>query len=245
VTPLPDTRSHRGPDPRDGPAFDPPAWPALRAAVSDLSWLLERGYAPVSSLKLVGDRHSLTNRQRMAVWRSSCSNTARARRLGQEVNAAAVVGQAIVIDGFNVLTTIEAALGDAVILRGRDGALRDLAGIHGTYRKVEETLPALRLIGRVLAELHVARGRWLLDTPVSNSGRLKGAILEAAAAEGWIWDVELVFNPDAVLSTSPDIVATADSAILDRGPRWFNLAHRTIERHIPTARVIDLDVLVL
>ena len=53
---LPDTRSHRGPDPRDGAAFEPPSRPALRAAVSDLSWLLGRGYAPVSALKLVGDR---------------------------------------------------------------------------------------------------------------------------------------------------------------------------------------------
>ena len=242
---MPDTRTHRGPDPRDSPAFDPPAWPALRAAVADFSWLLERGYAPVSSLKLVGDRHSLTERQRMAVWRSSCSDTARARRLGQEVTALAVAGQAIVIDGFNVLTTIEAAVGGAVILRGRDGALRDLAGIHGTYRKVEETLPALRLIGEVLAALDVARGHWLLDSPVSNSGRLKGLILEAAAAQGWTWDAELSFNPDAVLSAAPEIVATADSAILDRGPRWFNLARAVIERHVPTARVIDLDVLIL
>src|SRR5437763_1300671 len=64
---VPDTRSHRGPDPRDGLAFDPSAWPALRAAVADLSWLLERGYAPTSALKLVGDRWSLTERQRAAV----------------------------------------------------------------------------------------------------------------------------------------------------------------------------------
>ena len=180
----------------------------------------------------------------MAVWRSSCSETARARRLGQEMSAAAVAGQALVIDGFNLLTTIEAALGGAVILRGRDGALRDLAGVHGTYRKVEETLPALRLIGDVLAALDVGSGLWLLDRPVSNSGRLKGLILEIAAAQHWSWNAELLFNPDAVLSASPEIVATADSAILDRGPRWFNLA-QVVERHVPTARVVDLEVHVL
>ena len=156
-----------------------------------------------------------------------------------------MAGQAIVLDGFNILTTIEAALGGAVILRGRDGALRDLAGIHGTYRKVEETLPALRLVGDVLAALNVARAHWLLDRPVSNSGRLRGLILEAAAAQGWTWDVELAFNPDAILSASPEIVATADSAILDRGPRWFNLTREAIKRHVPTARIVDLEVHVL
>jgi hypothetical protein len=131
-----------------------------------------------------------------------------------------------------------------VILRGRDGALRDLAGVHGTYRKVEETLPALRIIGEVLAALDVSACRWLLDSPVSNSGRLKGMILETAAVQGWIWAAELLFNPDAVLSASSEIVATADSAILDRGPRWFNLARATLERHIPTARVVDVSMLV-
>jgi hypothetical protein len=241
-TALPDTRTHRGPDPRDSPAFDPPAWPALRAAVSDLSWLLERQYAPMSSLKLVGDRYALTDRQRMAVMRSSCSDTALGRRREHQQSAAALAGQAIVIDGFNLLTTIEAALGGGVILSGRDGVYRDLAGVHGTYRKVAETLPALRLVGAVLAALGVARTRWLLDRPVSNSGRLKTIILEMAQEQGWDWEAELAFNPDALLGTSPDLVATADSAILDRGPRWFNLARYAIERHVPSARVVNLEV---
>jgi hypothetical protein len=239
---LPDTRTHRGPDPRDSPAFDPPAWPALRGAVADLSWLLEREYAPTSSLKLVGDRYALTDRQRMAVMRSSCSDAALQRRREQQQIASALGGQPVVIDGFNVLTTIEAALGGGVILCGRDGVYRDLAGVHGTYRKVEETLPALRLVGAVLTALGVARTRWLLDRPVSNSGRLKAMILEMAQEQGWTWEAELAFNPDALLSTSPDLIVTADSVILDRGPRWFNLARDVIERHIPTARVVDLGV---
>jgi hypothetical protein len=237
---LPDTRSHRGPDPRDGLAFGPPAWPALRSAVADLSWLLERGYAPTSSLKLVGDRWSLTERQRLAVLRCTCGDTARARRWRHRVEPASLQGQALVIDGFNVLTTIEAALGGAVILRGRDGVDRDLAGIHGTYRKVEETLPALGLVGVVLATFDVARCLWLLDRPVSNSGRLGALILRLAEEYGWTWDVELAFNPDPLLIASAEIVATADSVILDRCARWFNLARFTIERCVPTARVVEL-----
>jgi hypothetical protein len=239
---LPDTRTHRGPDPRDSPAFDPPAWPALRAAVGDLSWLLERQYAPTSSLKLVGDRYALTDRQRMAVMRSSCSDAALLCRGEHQLSASELSGKAIVVDGFNLLTTIEAALGGGVVLRGRDGVYRDLAGIHGTYRKVAETLPALRLVGAVLAALGVTRTRWLLDRPVSNSGRLRTMILETAQQQGWAWDAELAYNPDALLGASVDLIATADSAILDGGPRWFNLARETIERQIPTARIVDLEV---
>ena len=79
---MPDARAHRGPDPRDRDAFAPAAWPRLREAVADLSWLLTRGYAEASSLKLVGDRLALTERQRMAVRRCACADAARARRLG-------------------------------------------------------------------------------------------------------------------------------------------------------------------
>ena len=43
----------------------------------------------------------------------------------------------------NVLITLESALGGGVLLRCRDGCLRDMASLHGTYRIVDETDPAL------------------------------------------------------------------------------------------------------
>lgn len=243
---MPDTRGHRGPDPRDAEAFHPSAWTALRTAVAELSWLLERGYAPASALKLVGDRWNLTERQRAAVRRCACSDTALARRQRHQVSPPNLVGASLWIDGFNVLTTLEAALGGAVVLRGRDGCDRDLAGIHGTYRRVDETRPALALLGDVLAALGVGPATWLLDRPVSNSGRLRSLMLETATERGWTWHVDVVNDPDPILAGSPGIVATADSAILDRCERWTNLARVAIEARVPTARLVDLsqDVLI-
>ena len=112
-------------------------------------------------------------------------------------------GRAVWIDGFNVLTTVEAALGGAVVLIGRDGSLRDIAGVHGTYRRVEETTPAIALVGAALDRLGVGPCRWLLDRPVSNSGRLRAMLLDAAADAGRDWAVELPFDPDAELIASP------------------------------------------
>ena len=64
-----------------------------------------------------------------------------------------VGGGRIDVKGFLRFTiTVEAALSDGFLFMGRDGCLRDLAGIHGTYRRVEETLPAVEQIGRFLAE---------------------------------------------------------------------------------------------
>jgi hypothetical protein len=116
-----------------------------------------------------------------------------------------------------------------------------MASMHGSYRKVRETVPALDLLGRTLARLGVAEAVWLLDRPVSNSGRLKRLMEDHAAAQGWPWRVELAADPDRVLVDLPEVVATADSAILDRCRRWFNLARQTVESEVPGARVVDLS----
>jgi hypothetical protein len=199
------------------PGYSPPKMHArLSQAAEDLCWLLSRGYAPDSSLKLVGDRYGLVARQRVAVARCSCSDGDRDRRRKHEVTFQALYNQPLKLDGYNVLTSIEATPSGGVILSTRDGVYRDMASMHGTYRKVAETLPALELLGAQLAELETAECTWYLDRPVSNSGRLKSLMEELASEKGWPWQVELAANPDALLAESAEVVATADSMILNR-----------------------------
>lgn len=238
---MPDKRSHRGPHPEDGRLFAPDARPRLRDAVRDLSWLLGRGYSSISSLKIVGDRYALEGRQRIAVARCACSDEARERRRRSRGELSELAGQTLLIDGYNVLTSAEAALAGGVILRARDGAFRDLASVHGTWRKVQETAPAAELIGRLLAELQVARAIWHLDSPVSNSGRLKAILAALARQNGWTWEILLVASPDRILSQTDEFVATADSGILDQCRRWANLARAVIERCVPGANIVDLS----
>jgi hypothetical protein len=237
---VPDQRRHRGPHPDDERLFSPAALPALQTATAELCWLLSRRYAPESSLKLVGDRHALEARQRLAVARCACIDEAAARRGKRQVSPQSLAGACLHIDGYNVLTTIEAALSGGVLLLARDGAMRDMASMHGSYRKVEETAPALRLIGQTLADFNVGDALWLLDRPVSNSGRLRKIIEELAAQCGWTWRVELVHNPDVELAQSDEIIATADSGILDLCGTWFNLARDVVEKQVCNAWIIDL-----
>ena len=236
---MPDKRTHRGAHPEDARLFDRDQHPRLRDAVAHVSWLLTRGYAQPSAMKLVGDRFNLDARQRTAVMRCACSDQALVARRARELQPVDIRGRAILIDGYNVLTTAEMALGGGVILVGRDGAVRDMASIHGSYRKVEETRPAIELIGRTLASLGIARATWYLDAPVSNSGRLKVIIRDIDQSHGWDWTVEIVPNPDAILSQSPEPVATADSAILDGCAAWFNLAAAVVGA-APRAWLIDM-----
>ena len=238
---MPDRRVHRGPHPDDLQLFAAEAWPLLTAAIDDLCWLLSRSYPTNAARKLVGDRYNLTARQRIAVERCSCSEASMAARRSRQASPEAVRGRSLWLDGYNVLTTIEAALSGGVILAGRDGCYRDMASMHGSYRKVVETLPALEHIGHTASELEVAECIWYLDRPVSNSGRLRAIVEQMGARHGWPWHAELVQDPDGLLAQSGQVVVTADSAILDRCAAWFNLARETIARHVPDAIIPDLS----
>lgn len=237
---MPDKRLHRGPHPEDVASFSDAALPLLRRAVADLSWLLSRGYAGKSSLKLVGDRFSLTERQRIAVRRCACSDEELRSRASREIALESVAGKCVLLDGFNVLTTVEAALGKGVVLIGRDQCCRDMASMHGSFKKVEETPDAIHLVGQTLARLGARETVWYLDQPVSNSGRLKQLIATIAVERGWSWLVELVPDPDAVLAKADEVIASADSGILDRCGMWLNLAGEVIREHVPDAWYVRL-----
>ena len=239
---MPNKVSHRGPAPGDEQLFGPSALPLLREAVHDLCWLLNRGYAQTSALELVGNRYSLRDRQRLAVGRSACPDILLLRRRKHCLDPSAMRGRDLWLDGYNVLMGMEAALGGGVVLLGRDGCCRDVLGIHGSYHRVQETEPALRLIARATAELGILRCQWWLDRPVSNSGRLKALILDLAGREGWDWKVDLAMNPDRVLVETGEVVTTADSYILDQCARWFNLVRLAITSGVPSARIVDLSL---
>lgn len=208
-----------GADPEERRAFA--AAGPLVAATEELSWLLGRGYAEAAAATLVGDHHQLTRLQRAAIRRSACSDAARDAREARRVDAPD--GRRIAVDGFNQLVTTERALAGGVVLRGRDGALRDVAGVHGTWRRSAGTGAALARLVDALAG--AADVRWVLDQPVSNSGRL-AALIRARGGE-----VEVVDAADGrllALAAEGFVLATSDAGLLDRGVAWIPLVARAL-----------------
>ncbi len=236
----PDTREHRGPHPSDREFFADEQIPTLRTATTELSWLLSHGYKLTSSMKLVGDRYRLTERQRLAVSRSACSDAALVRRKDHCVSVKHLSNEDVIIDGFNLIISIEAALSGAPLLVCRDECIRDLSSVHGSYRSVQETESAISLIGEICEQLCPASVLWLLDRPISNSGRLARRIADIAERHGWPWMVEVVFNPDAQIVSSSSIAITSDSSILDRVETWTNLKSYLVQQRLNHSWLIDL-----
>ena len=237
---MPDQRQHRGRHPADSRLFAPAEVPVLRQATEELSWLFARGYSQRAALKLVGDHFGLRERQRLAVLRSSCGESAATERRQRRLTVTELQGQPLAVDGFNCLITSEAALSGGLLLRGRDHALRDLSSVHGSYRQVQETERALQLLGNVIAGAAPAEVRWFLDRPVSNSGRLRGTIETMAASAGWPWQVELANNPDRAIAATGWVAASTDAWLLDRCPHWVCLPDAVVVQVAVSPWIVDL-----
>lgn len=231
-------QKHRGQHPSDFKLFTDKTVLSLRSAIADFSWLLTKGYPEKGALKLVGDHFRMKERQRKAVRRCSCSDESLATRNARHLSKENLAGKSVWIDGFNILITLESALSGGLIFEGRDGCFRDLASIHGTYRKVSETERAIYLVGDFLQTRGVKEVFWLFDKPVSNSGRMKSIIYEIAEQKAWNWNAELFFNPDNELIACDAVVVTTDSMILDNAKEWTNLSRFLIEEFVPDALII-------
>ena len=220
---MPDSRSHRGAHPQDASDFAAECVPRLKRAVRELSYLFTHEYSEVAALKLVGDHHQLTARQRQAVLRCACSDHSLRERSQRRVAPDQLGGSYVGVDGFNCLITIEAMLSRAPVFVGRDAALRDLASVHGTYRSVEEAKPAALALGNALRKAGARGAHVFLDRPVGNSGRLRALLLELFADGPLEVSVSLHDSVDRELIEACELVASADSFILDNADAWLDL----------------------
>jgi hypothetical protein len=234
------SQRHRGAHPEDLRLFHASQLPRIFAAAVEVSYLLSRGYPPDPAFSFVGGHHQLHARQRLALRRIACSDAQKTVRGQQLLPIARAASGTLHIDGLNLIITLEVALSGGPLFRGRDGALRDLAGLRGSYHPVEETEEALRLVGECLTTLAAPAVAFYLDAPVANSGRLRARILEHAAS--WPFPVEVTLLPDADKALlGKDRVVSADGAVLDGCGSWLNLSSFLIERALPRTWIIADD----
>ncbi|MCL1993267.1 MAG: DUF434 domain-containing protein [Spirochaetes bacterium] len=222
----------------DGRDFSPEQMPLLKKALAEIAWLLDRGYSIKSAVVFVANHYLFTERQRAALMRAAASGEDVKRRVEKEL--AGCEGKKVNIDGFNILITLEVALAGSTLISCMDGAVRDLAGLRGTYRLIDKTDAAILLLGKRLKEMGAAQAAFYLDAPVSNSGRLSARIRHLLCEYGFGLSVETVASPDALLKNLPCVVSS-DAIILNDCESWINMARIIIEEDIPGASFVDLS----
>lgn len=212
----------------------------LREAQKDICFLLDRNYSIDKTIEFVGNHFLFSVRQRLALKRSLSSSDYIKRRKNHEL-IDGYENSTLHIDGLNIIITLEVALSNSTLLRCMDGTLRDLAGLRGTYKLIDKTDLAIRLIGKKLNQMKIQKVIFYLDSPVSNTGRLKLKILEILNKYNFDVDVLLVPNADVILNKLDNVV-TSDGIILNTCTSWINLAYKIVSEELPNTSFIDFQV---
>lgn len=237
----PDKRKHRGPGPKDYQLFAEDQITILKAAAKDYCWLLDRDYSAKAALKIVGDHFKLRERQRKALDRC-CQPSGLVMGIKQRelILASGIIDQPIIIDGFNLLIILEAALSGAPLFKGRDSLIRDISGLHGSYHKISETPIAISLAAEFFKEFPPSHILWVFDKPVSNSGRLAALVAQTGKETTIKWHTKLENQTDNKVSQSDGVVISSDSQIVTKCGKWFNLSSYIIDKHMKEKWLIDI-----
>lgn len=212
----------------------------LKLAVQDMQYLLSRGYAEKASSELIGNRYRLKTRQIQAFRSTSASMNQVEHRKSKQLSITDLKDQTVYLDGFNILILLESLLSEAYIFEGSDGCYRDLSGVHGTYKRVNQTQQSIEWIDLFFQKSQPQKLIWIFDKPVSNSGRIKQIILEYTLEKNLNWEVELEYNPDRFLAENAFIAVSSDAWILDNAKNWFNLVGFLIEEEKLQVNLIKL-----
>ena len=212
----------------------------LKSAVQDMNYLLSKEYPEKSSSELVASRYKLKARQIQALRGVSASDQQIENRKSKEFQISDLKNKTLYLDGFNVLILLESLLSQAYIFEGLDGCFRDLSGVYGTYKRVQQTLIAIELVSVIFKKSGLQKLIWIFDQPVSNSGRIKQMILDFAKENNLNWEVELEFNPDKILVDNADNVVSSDAWILDHCKNWFNLVGFLIEEEKLSVNLVKM-----
>ncbi|NJP39640.1 DUF434 domain-containing protein [Oscillospiraceae bacterium HV4-5-C5C] len=221
----------RGGSPQDQRDFSGPELERLRQAAGHIRYLLNQGYPLDSAVTFVANHFQLSLRQRSALKRVLTTDQLAEQRRQRCLDLTRLRGATAQIDGFNTIITLETLLCGSPVFAGLDGAIRDLAGLRGTYRLIPETHRAVSLILDILEQNAASGAVFFLDEPVSNSGRLLNLI--AAVHEQRHSPVKLDFQVikavDARLGELSHVI-TSDAMILDSCISWHNLLAQVLRQ---------------
>jgi hypothetical protein len=210
----------------------------LREAGEELYYFINRGYQIKPASTFVGNHHLLSERQRLALVRSISPKGSIEERVAKEVHE--LKDSVVYIDTFNTVITLEIAFSGSTLLSCMDGTIRDLAGLRGTYRIIDKTDMAIEAIRKVLEAEGVKEVHFMIDAPISNSGRLSSKIEDMFAGSSVKTECEVIFDVDKSMYDKENVI-TSDAIILDKCSSWFNLTERAIEEEIgeyPFVRVL-------
>ena len=226
----------------------------------DLLELLDKQYPKKASLELVGNRYNLNRDERLILYRGVFDTESMERRKKKRFDFVRGMGpdsfniERVIIDGYNVLISIESYLKGKIIFRALDGYVRDTSGVHGNHAIDDCTQRSVVLIADFVKDLTAeVRSqpdvRVFLDSPVSKSGELARSITDLFKQRGVEAEVKALKNPDSVIEvmskeSAHSLTATSDTVIIDKVEQVVDIPD-FVTKNVFGASVLDLHTLLL
>lgn len=202
----------------------------IKKAAIDFRYLLDRGYPRRASLELIGNRYQLDSDERHLLHRSVFSKKDSQIRLKKKIPLNELKGRSLAIDGYNVLITIEAGISKRPLILGDDGFIRDISDVSKNYRKSQITLEALKLIFKTLNKIKPNYTLFLFDSPISRSGELAHEVRDFLKKERLSGNAMAIKVPEHILIGFKGIIATSDTAIINKSRKVVDLAGDILKR---------------
>jgi hypothetical protein len=212
----------------------------LDEAAQDFRYLLNRRYPRKGALELVGNRYGLTFDERHLLHRGVFSSADSQARRKKKVSITKIRNKDLAIDGHNVLITIEARLSGRPLILADDGFVRDISGLSGGFKKTETTEKAIQFIINAIKQIKPRQTIFLLDAPISKSGKLAEEIRDRLMQANLPGDAAALMVPEKILIGFPGVVATSDTAIIDRSKRVWDLAGYILRKHLCNQKDVAL-----
>jgi len=201
----------------------------LIEAAKDYRYLLDRGYPHKLALNTVSTRYLLSKRERLLLYRcvhsSSYVRSIRSKTLVPPENVE------VVIDGYNLFSTIFSVISGEELYLCDDGFIRDLLGLHTRVALAVNKDTINKIISLIKWFIDKHRVYIILDANVSHSGELASRLRE------------LLPNADIIVARKADVkvlelsigrwTITSDAVVLERAYKVYDLAGHIARKNCP------------
>lgn len=209
----------------------------LIEAAKDYRYLLDRGYPHKLALNTVSTRYLLSKRERLLLYR--CIHSSNYVRLILSKTSIPPKNTEIVIDGYNLFSTIFSIIsGDEVYLCD-DGFIRDLLSLHTRVALAVNRDTISKIISLIEWFIHSHKTYIVLDANVSHSGELASRLRE------------LLPSANIIVAKKADVkvlelsmgrwTITSDAVVLERAHKVYDLAGHIARKYYPK-RIIVLPI---
>jgi hypothetical protein len=220
-------------------SFDDAAIERLRLAAEEVAYLTGRGYPLGAVGDLVAAHHGLTEAQRAALARGTCSEPQYRRRAARELEAEDIARRPLAIDAIDAIAMLEAALSGGPVLQTLDGTVRAFGIERAVYAPGTAADDAIDRMLAAAKELRPSQLRFILDERAPGAQELEQRLLVRLKAQKMKGEAVRVSDVPGALRKEKQIV-TGDADALDACGAWFNLIGRVVET-VGGAKIIRLQ----